>query len=83
MLTVCYYAQGVFITRRLNVLSTLIDADITVDLTNHHYHFGTAIVSDIIMGDSADSDAYRDRLLSDFNQAGPENDLKWAPRIGE
>lgn len=61
----------------------LSDTSIDVELVKHHYHFGSAIVSHLIQGDSNDSQEYRNKILENFNQVGPENDLKWGPWIGE
>lgn len=57
--------------------------DININMLKHAYHFGSAVVSSMLIGDSADEQIYQQKVLELFNQAGPENDLKWAPWIGE
>lgn len=59
------------------------DATVDVKFKRHHYHFGSVIVSSILMGNNQDSENYREKVLELFNQSGTENDLKWAPWIGE
>lgn len=59
------------------------DADININMRKHAYHFGSAVVSSMLVGDDADKQIYQQKVLELFNQAGPENDLKWAPWIGE
>lgn len=54
-----------------------------VNFKRHHYHFGSVIVGSLIMGQNSNSQQYRSKVLELFNQSGPENDLKWAPWIGE
>lgn len=58
-------------------------AEIEVNFTRHAYHFGSVIVGNILLGEASDSEQYRQTVLEMFNQSGPENDLKWAPWIGE
>jgi endo-1,4-beta-xylanase len=59
------------------------DADISINMQKHAYHFGSAVVSSMLVGEGADEKIYQQKVLELFNQAGPENDLKWAPWIGE
>jgi len=59
------------------------DADIHINMLKHAYHFGSAVVSSMLVGEDADAQMYQQKVLELFNQAGPENDLKWAPWIGE
>jgi GH35 family endo-1,4-beta-xylanase len=59
------------------------DLDINVNMLKHAYHFGSAVVSSMLVGDGADEQIYQQKVIELFNQAGPENDLKWAPWIGE
>lgn len=61
------------------VANTAID----VQFKKHAYHFGSVIVSNILMGTNNDSEQYRNKVLELFNQSGTENDLKWGPWIGE
>lgn len=56
---------------------------VDMQFKRHHYHFGSVIVSSILMGNNQDSENYREKVLELFNQSGTENDLKWAPWIGE
>ncbi|NVK54361.1 MAG: endo-1,4-beta-xylanase [Alteromonadaceae bacterium] len=84
-------AQRIETHRKGDFTLTLQDADgneipatdIHVTLTKHAYHFGSAIVSNRLIGTDEDSLTYQQKVLELFNQAGPENDLKWAPWIGE
>ncbi|MDN4503874.1 endo-1,4-beta-xylanase [Alteromonadaceae bacterium BrNp21-10] len=57
--------------------------DISIEMTKHAYHFGSAVVSSMLIGESNNDLIYQQKVLELFNQAGPENDLKWAPWIGE
>jgi GH35 family endo-1,4-beta-xylanase len=59
------------------------DVDINIKLRKHAYHFGSAVVSSMLVGDGENEQIYQQKVLELFNQAGPENDLKWAPWIGE
>ncbi|MDQ8204046.1 endo-1,4-beta-xylanase [Pelagicoccus sp. SDUM812003] len=59
------------------------NADISIEFLRHSYHFGSVIVSSIIMGTGSDNDTYREKFLDLFNQSGPENDFKWGPWAGE
>lgn len=59
------------------------NALIDIKFKKHDYHFGSVIDSHILMGNSADSQMYRDKVLELFNQSGTVNDLKWGPWIGE
>ncbi|WP_198556615.1 endo-1,4-beta-xylanase [Paraglaciecola sp. MB-3u-78] len=59
------------------------DADISINMQKHAYHFGSAVVSSMLVGEGADEKIYQQKVLELFNQAGPENDLKWAPWTGE
>ncbi len=61
----------------------LADANISVEMTEHAYHFGSVTVGSILTGDSSDSEIYREKVLELFNQSGPENDLKWGPWEGD
>jgi endo-1,4-beta-xylanase len=61
----------------------VVGAQVDIKFKRHHYHFGSVIVSSILMGNNADSQKYREKVLELFNQSGTENDLKWAPWIGE
>jgi GH35 family endo-1,4-beta-xylanase len=59
------------------------DVDININMRKHAYHFGSAVVSSMLVGEEPDDQIYQQKVLELFNQAGPENDLKWAPWIGE
>lgn len=59
------------------------NATVTVEFKKHAYHFGSVTVGHLIMGNSPDSEKYRQTVLEMFNQSGPENDLKWGPWAGE
>lgn len=59
------------------------DAQVRMKLRRHAYHFGSAWVASRIMGNTTDDQTYRTRLLELFNAGSPENDLKWAPWIGD
>lgn len=61
----------------------LSDMDINITMRKHAYHFGSAVVSNLLLGEDADAKTYQNKVLELFNQAGPENDLKWGPWIGE
>ncbi|MGJ8679084.1 endo-1,4-beta-xylanase [Paraglaciecola sp.] len=57
--------------------------DIDLHLANHAYHFGSAIASGQLLEESENGDIYREKVLELFNQAGPENSLKWGSWAGE
>lgn len=57
--------------------------EITVNFKQHAYHFGTAIVGHRLVEQSEQADQYRAHLKQLFNQASPENDLKWGAWEGE
>lgn len=61
----------------------LINTPIEVDFERHAYHFGSVIAAEMLLESSNNGDKYRKVLLNNFNQSGTENDLKWAPWIGE
>jgi len=49
------------------------DADLSVEMVQHAFGFGTAIGA----GEFNDNETYRNRTLEDFNEVVFENDLKW------
>ncbi|WP_158969244.1 endo-1,4-beta-xylanase [Paraglaciecola sp. L3A3] len=59
------------------------NTDIEVAMTKHAYHFGTAIATPQLLEESDNGDIYREKVLELFNQAGPENSLKWPAWSGE
>lgn len=59
------------------------ETNININMLKHAYHFGSAVVSSMLVGEGADEQMYQQKVLDLFNQAGPENDLKWGPWIGE
>jgi endo-1,4-beta-xylanase len=78
------YRKGDFELTILDVNNDPVeDAQIDVRFKKHDYQFGSVIVSHILMGTTADSQTYRDKVLELFNQSGTENDLKWSPWIGD
>lgn len=58
-------------------------AKVTATLTRHAFQFGSAYQFSRIVGTGDDNRIYRQKLLEFFNAGCPENDLKWAPWIGE
>lgn len=52
-------------------------ARVSVDMTRHHFEFGTAAPFSLLMSDGENGERYRETLFSIFNSVGPENDLKW------
>ncbi len=78
------YRKGDFVVQVLDANDAPVaDAMVELEFVRHAYHFGSVIVGSLIMGDGADSDMYRTKVVELFNQSGPENDLKWAPWEGE
>ncbi|MBK1877642.1 endo-1,4-beta-xylanase [Pelagicoccus mobilis] len=63
--------------------SPISNADIEVEFQRHAYHFGSVIAAGELLGNSPDSETYREKFLELFNQSGPENDTKWGPWAGE
>lgn len=57
--------------------------DIAIKMIKHAYHFGSAISTVQLMEESDDGDIYRNKVLELFNQAGPENALKWPAWDGD
>jgi endo-1,4-beta-xylanase len=57
--------------------------DINITMSKHAYHFGTAISTSQLIEESENGDKYREKVLELFNQAGPENALKWPAWSGE
>jgi endo-1,4-beta-xylanase len=54
------------------------NADVRVAMKRHAYSFGTAIDSKLLLDSShPDRDNYRNNILQLFNEAVPENILKW------
>ncbi len=54
------------------------NAEISVDMQKHAYKFGSAVGAERLMGNSEDSEIYRETILTCFNRVVLENDLKWA-----
>ena len=77
------YRKGDFTIQVTNGGEPVPDADISVEMLEHAYHFGSVTVGHLLMGEGEDSVIYREKVLELFNQSGPENDLKWGPWIGE
>nr|MCU0793445.1 endo-1,4-beta-xylanase [Opitutaceae bacterium] len=53
------------------------DAVVSVEMTRHHFEFGTAVPFSLLMDEGPQRENYRRALFSIFNAVGPENDLKW------
>lgn len=52
-------------------------AEVKVEMTRHAYQWGTAVPARRLFDESADGVKFREVLLSHFNYATLENDLKW------
>lgn len=61
----------------------LADAQLDIKFVRHAYHFGTVIAANRLLASTNNGELYRQNLLNNFNQSGTENDLKWAPWVGE
>ncbi|MCF2947103.1 endo-1,4-beta-xylanase [Paraglaciecola aquimarina] len=59
------------------------NTDVNLTMTKHAYHFGSAISVPQLVEESNNGDIYREKVLELFNQAGPENALKWPAWLGE
>lgn len=59
------------------------EAEVSVEMTRHAYHFGSVMVGHILTGEGEDNQTYRNKLRELFNQSGPENDLKWPTWAGD
>ena len=55
----------------------VVGATVEAKMTRHAFPFGTAVVSEAIVGDSPQDEQYRKTLLENFNAVVFENDLKW------
>jgi len=78
------YRKGDFeITLKNSDNSLMTNTQVEVKFKKHAYHFGSVIVSNLLMGESSDSQNYQEKVVELFNQSGTENDLKWGPWIGE
>lgn len=79
------YRKGEYTVRVVNADGLPVpDAQVRVKLRRHAFHFASAWVASRIMNQAnADNQAYRARLLELFNAGSTENDLKWAPWIGD
>lgn len=53
------------------------NVDITVEMTQHAFRFGSAVVADVIATDHPDHEKYRQVIAENFNEVVFENDLKW------
>lgn len=52
-------------------------AQVAVEQTRHAFPFGTAVAANVLTGQGADNDRYRQALKEHFNFAAIENHLKW------
>ncbi len=52
-------------------------ARVSVEMTRHHFEFGTAAPFSLLMSEGENGPRFRETLFSIFNAVGPENDLKW------
>jgi GH35 family endo-1,4-beta-xylanase len=52
-------------------------AQVRVRMRQHAFSFGTAVAASQLLGDSEDSERYRQFVLDNFNMVVFENDLKW------
>ena len=51
--------------------------EVRVEMTRHAFPFGTAIANGGLFAEGADGEKYRETLLTYFNYATTENELKW------
>ena len=58
-------------------------ARVRVEERRSAFQFGTALQFERLVQDSPDNRRYRDIALELFNEASPENDMKWPVWIGE
>ena len=78
------HRKGDFSVQVLNAAGESVsDAQITINMHKHAYHFGTVAAVRHLVGDDPDSQTYRENLLSTFNQSGIENGLKWPAWVGD
>ncbi len=59
------------------------NADVGLTFDKHAYHFGSAISVSRLLSQDVNGETYRTKVLELFNQAGPENGLKWGAWDGE
>lgn len=53
------------------------DADVSVEMQTHDFHFGTAVNAAHLLQETGDGTPYRTHLLDHFNTAVLENNHKW------
>lgn len=53
------------------------DANVSVNMKQHEFRWGTAVVANRINSTDADNSIYKQKLLENFNSVVFENDLKW------
>jgi GH35 family endo-1,4-beta-xylanase len=58
------------------------DAAVHIEQKRHAFRFGSCVTVDLLLGESADAEKYRQIVESDFNQAVFENDMKWPAVAG-
>ena len=59
------------------------NAEVALTFKKHAYHFGSAISASRLLSQDVNGEIYRSKVLELFNQAGPENALKWGAWDGE
>ncbi|MFA5257772.1 MAG: endo-1,4-beta-xylanase, partial [Opitutales bacterium] len=58
-------------------------AKVTVHQLRSAFHFGSALQLARLTSDTPENAIYREKVLELFNEASPENDLKWPVWLGE
>ena len=58
------------------------NAQVSVNMKNHQFRWGTAAVANRINSSSADNQIYKQKLLENFNSVVFENDMKWPAWTG-
>jgi Beta-1,4-xylanase len=77
--------------RKGDIAIEVVDADgrpvpaarVSVEMTRHHFEFGTAAPFSLLMSEGENGERFRETLFSIFNAVGPENDLKWPFWVGD
>ncbi len=76
--------KGDFVVQVTNAAGQPVpDATVEIEQTRSAFQWGTALDFATLLGESRDSEIYREKTLQLFNAASPENDLKWVTWVGD
>jgi endo-1,4-beta-xylanase len=58
-------------------------AKVRARMKRHTFGWGSAVDAKTLLGDDSDNERYRQHILQNYNRVVLENDLKWAPWMGD